>query len=159
MLSTGNQLRAARSLVGMDQGTLAQSAGVNINTVSSMEKKGGENLTSALDKVRSIMSVLEAEGVEFLNHGEPGVRIRSWFRVGDRVKYRLRERELNHHQITEAQVGIVAAVEQAPIRMGPLPMIQVRFGEFVTPWESPAQFDFAWRIGDRDKAPRQGRWR
>ena len=76
MLTTGNQLRAARALVNMDQGTLADRAGVNINTISAMEKKGAAMLTSGLDKIRAVMTVLEAEGVEFLNHGSPGVRLR-----------------------------------------------------------------------------------
>lgn len=75
MLTTGNQLRAARALADMDQGTLAKRAGVNINTISAMEKRGGHGLTSGLDKIRAVMKVLEAEGVEFLNHGHPGVRL------------------------------------------------------------------------------------
>jgi transcriptional regulator with XRE-family HTH domain len=77
MLTTGNQLRAARALADMDQGTLAKRAGVNINTISAMEKRGAEGLTSGLDKIRSVMQVLEAEGIEFLNHGSPGVRLRN----------------------------------------------------------------------------------
>ncbi|MBZ9693954.1 hypothetical protein [Mesorhizobium sp. CO1-1-9] len=77
MLTTGNQLRAARALADMDQGTLAKRAGVNINTISAMEKRGAQGLTSGLDKIRSVMSVLEAEGIEFLNHGSPGVRLRT----------------------------------------------------------------------------------
>ena len=76
MLTTGNQLRAARSLVDMDQSTLADRAGLNINTIGSMEKRGSEMLTSGLDKIRAVMTVLEAEGVEFLNHGQPGVRLK-----------------------------------------------------------------------------------
>ncbi|TIV72737.1 MAG: hypothetical protein E5V89_03810 [Mesorhizobium sp.] len=76
MLTTGNQLRAARALADMDQGTLAKRAGVNINTISAMEKKGAEGLTSGLDKVRAVMQVLEEAGIEFLNHGRPGVRLR-----------------------------------------------------------------------------------
>jgi transcriptional regulator with XRE-family HTH domain len=76
MLTTGNQLRAARALVDMDQGTLAERAGININTVSSMEKQGSAILTSGLDKLKVVMDVLEAAGVEFLNHNEPGVRLR-----------------------------------------------------------------------------------
>lgn len=75
MLTTGNQLRAARALADMDQGTLAKRAGININTISAMEKRGGHGLTSGLDKIRSVMKVLEDEGVEFLNHGHPGVRL------------------------------------------------------------------------------------
>lgn len=77
MLTTGNQLRAARALADMDQGTLAKRAGLNINTISAMEKRGAEGLTSGLDKIRSVMQVLEAEGIEFLNHGSPGVRLRA----------------------------------------------------------------------------------
>ncbi|RUV11782.1 MULTISPECIES: hypothetical protein [unclassified Mesorhizobium] len=61
----------------MDQGTLAKRAGININTVSAMEKKGAEGLTSGLDKVCAVMTVLEAEGIEFLNHGSPGVRLKA----------------------------------------------------------------------------------
>lgn len=76
MLTTGNQLRAARALVGMGQAELAQRARVNINTIVAMEKKGPSTLTSGLDKIRSVMVALEAEGVEFLNHGSPGVRLR-----------------------------------------------------------------------------------
>jgi len=76
MLTTGNQLRAARALVDMDQTTLATRAGVNINTISAMEKRGASGLTSGLDKIQSVMKVLESEGVEFLNHGQPGVRLR-----------------------------------------------------------------------------------
>ncbi|MBN9079692.1 MAG: hypothetical protein BGN87_18565 [Rhizobiales bacterium 65-79] len=76
MLTTGNQLRAARALVDMDQGTLAERAAVNINTISSMEKRGANMLTSGLDKITAVMRALEAAGVEFLNHGHPGVRLR-----------------------------------------------------------------------------------
>ncbi|QAY95090.1 hypothetical protein CWB41_04570 [Methylovirgula ligni] len=77
MLTTGNQLRAARALAGIDQGELAKRAGVNINTVSAMEKRGAEILTSGLDTIKSVMTALEAAGIEFLNHGQPGVRLRS----------------------------------------------------------------------------------
>lgn len=76
MLTTGNQLRAARALVDMDQGTLAERAGVNINTIGAMEKRGAQMLTSGLDKVSAVMKALEDAGVEFLNHGNPGVRLR-----------------------------------------------------------------------------------
>lgn len=75
MLTTGNQLKAARALAGLDQGELAARAGVNINTIGAMEKKGSAVLTSGLDKIQAVMKALEAEGIEFLNHGKPGVRL------------------------------------------------------------------------------------
>jgi transcriptional regulator with XRE-family HTH domain len=76
VLTTGNQLKAARALAGLDQGELAQRAGVNINTISAMEKRGAEILTSGLDKIKAVMDALDAAGVEFLNHGQPGVRMK-----------------------------------------------------------------------------------
>ena len=76
MLTTGHQLKAARALCGMDQGTLATSSGLHVNTISAMEKRGAKTLTSGLDRIHAVMKALEAEGVEFLNHGQPGVRLR-----------------------------------------------------------------------------------
>lgn len=75
MLTTGNQLKAARALIGMDQGTLAKRSGVNINTISMMESRGPDLLTSGFDKVTAVMVALQDEAVEFLNHGKPGVRL------------------------------------------------------------------------------------
>lgn len=77
MLTTGNQLKAARALAGLDQGELARRAGVNINTIGAMEKRGTEMLTSGLDKITAVMRALEEAGVEFLNHGQPGVRLKA----------------------------------------------------------------------------------
>jgi transcriptional regulator with XRE-family HTH domain len=76
MLTTGNQLKAARALVGLSQGDLAGRARVNINTISSMEKQGAETLTSGLDVVTRVAQALEVLGIEFIDHGEPGVRLR-----------------------------------------------------------------------------------
>ena len=75
MLTTGNQLRAARALVDMPQGTLAAGAGLSTNTISAMEKRGDQPLSSSYETIRAVMNVLEAAGVEFLNHGQPGVRL------------------------------------------------------------------------------------
>lgn len=76
MLTTGNQLKAARALAGLDQKALAEAADVSPNTISAMEKRGSETLTSGLDTITAIMKALEAAGVELLNHGRPGVRLR-----------------------------------------------------------------------------------
>lgn len=75
MLTTGNQLRAARSLIAMDQIALASASGVSANTIRLMEAKGAETLTSGLDTIKRVQNALEASGVEFLNHGQPGVRL------------------------------------------------------------------------------------
>jgi DNA-binding XRE family transcriptional regulator len=74
VLTTGNQLRAARGLVDMDQITLAKLSGVSANTIRAMEGRKAETLTSGLYTVRAVQAALEAAGVEFLNHGRPGAR-------------------------------------------------------------------------------------
>ena len=77
MLSTGNQLRAARALAGMDQAELAERAGVHVNTIRAMEGKGEAMLKSALDVVTRVQAALEAAGIELQNHGRPGVRLKA----------------------------------------------------------------------------------
>ncbi len=76
MLTTGYQLRAARALIGMEQMDLAERSGVNVNTIRKMEGKGAGTLASGLDTIRKVQGALEAAGVEFQNHGRPGVRLR-----------------------------------------------------------------------------------
>ena len=77
MLVTGNQLRAARVLAGMDQAALAKASGVNVNTISSMEMRGREKLRSGVDTVAAIAVALQDAGVEcVLNRSGIGVMLR-----------------------------------------------------------------------------------
>jgi transcriptional regulator with XRE-family HTH domain len=76
MLLTGNHLRAARAIAGLDQAALADLSGVSINTIRNMEAAGAAPIggrSSTRDQVRAS---LEKLGVEFANGGEPGVRLR-----------------------------------------------------------------------------------
>jgi DNA-binding XRE family transcriptional regulator len=78
MLRTGNQLRAARGLVGMSQNDVAERAGVHKNTIAAMEKRGAEELRNPFHIVQQVARALEAAGVIFLDgngHG-PGVVLR-----------------------------------------------------------------------------------
>jgi len=107
MLTTGNQLRAARGLIAMDQTTLAELAGVNINTISAMERRGAETLTSGLDTIRSIMDVLATAGVEFLDSGvklKPGSQM---FRV-HRMPHGIMEGAIKIHAATPYDAAILA---------------------------------------------------
>jgi DNA-binding XRE family transcriptional regulator len=76
MLITGNQLKAARALAGIDQLAVAQAAKVAVNTIRNMESRGPNPITSGAVTLRSVQSALEAAGVEFTNGGQPGVRLR-----------------------------------------------------------------------------------
>jgi transcriptional regulator with XRE-family HTH domain len=75
-LATGNQLRAARALIDMDQETLAKAAGVSANTIRNMEAAKAETIRGNNQTVVSVQAALEAAGIQFLNHGQPGVRLR-----------------------------------------------------------------------------------
>ena len=69
MLTTGNQLRAARALVGINQIKLAALAGVNPNTISAMERRGAQTFKSSFETVCSVAAALESEGCEFSPEG------------------------------------------------------------------------------------------
>jgi hypothetical protein len=76
MLITGNQLKAARALAGVDQLGVAKAAKVAVNTIRNMESRGADPITSGAVTVRNVQSALEAAGVEFTNGDQPGVRLR-----------------------------------------------------------------------------------
>jgi DNA-binding XRE family transcriptional regulator len=69
MLTTGNQLKAARALAGIKQGDLAKAARINVATISAMEGKGAAGLTSGMDTVCAIAQALESCGIELLTDG------------------------------------------------------------------------------------------
>ena len=77
MLITGSQIRAARALAQITQATLAERAGLNVDTIRNMETRGNETLRSSLETVRAVQLALEAAGVEFLNGDSPGVRLKA----------------------------------------------------------------------------------
>jgi len=74
-LTTGNQLKAARALAGIDQKQLADAAGVNVNTIRYMEARASGLITSSAVTIRKVQLALEGLGIEFLNHSHPGVRL------------------------------------------------------------------------------------
>lgn len=75
MLTTGNQLKAARALAGLEQKEVAELAGVNVNTIRNMESSGPNAIAGRALNVQSVQRALEGAGIEFLNHGNPGVRL------------------------------------------------------------------------------------
>jgi len=70
MLTTGNQLKAARALAGLKQAQLAAKAGVDTSTISSMEGKGAKTLgRTGADTIKAVMDALDSAGVEMLDGG------------------------------------------------------------------------------------------
>jgi hypothetical protein len=70
---TPAQCRAARGLVEMDQGTLADGAMVSRSVIIDFEK--GRRVP-VRNNLAAIQRVLEAAGAEFTNGDAPGVRLR-----------------------------------------------------------------------------------
>lgn len=75
ILISGTHIRAARGLLGWTQRDLAKKAKVALGTIRRMEelKAAGNARAETLIKVTT---VLEKAGVEFLDDGRPGVRLR-----------------------------------------------------------------------------------
>lgn len=65
---TGAQLRAARALLGIDQKTLAELAGVSLPTVQRMEASPGV-VRGVVDSLTKIVEALERAGLELIGEG------------------------------------------------------------------------------------------
>ena len=79
---TPAQLRAARALLGIDQRTLAERAGVSLPTIQRMEVAGDGYVRGMADSLIKVVEALEREGVELIREGMTsatggrGVRLR-----------------------------------------------------------------------------------
>ena len=67
-MMTGAQLRAARALLGVDQKTLAEMAGVSVPTVQRMEASGG-TVRGVIESLTRIVEALDRAGVELIGEG------------------------------------------------------------------------------------------
>src|ERR1022692_5302620 len=91
---TAPQLRAARALLGIDQSTLAQRAGLSVPTIQRMETSGGL-IRGNVDSLTKVVQALEDMGVELLGEGSVST-------VGGRG-VRLRDREVRMAQMSAQQ--------------------------------------------------------
>jgi transcriptional regulator with XRE-family HTH domain len=65
---TATQLKAARTLVGMDQRALAEASGVSLPTIQRMEASEG-TVRGVIESLMKVMAALEAAGVQFISEG------------------------------------------------------------------------------------------
>jgi transcriptional regulator with XRE-family HTH domain len=68
------QWRAARALIGWSQTVLAERIGVSVLTIKRMES-GADNVSD--DVRKRAREALEKAGIDFINSGQPGVRLRA----------------------------------------------------------------------------------
>ncbi len=69
------QIRAARGLLGWTQDRLATAAGLPVESVKRMEEPDGAQ-RSAPQELAAAAHALRMAGVEFINGGAPGVRLK-----------------------------------------------------------------------------------
>ena len=75
------QLRAARALLGIDQRTLAQLAGVSLPTIQRMEASEG-TVRGVVDTLMKVIEALDTAGIELIGNEQPsqargrGVRLK-----------------------------------------------------------------------------------
>lgn len=67
-MMTAAQLRAARALLGIDQKTLAEMAGVSVPTIQRMEASQG-NVRGVIDSLSKVVDALNAAGVDLIGEG------------------------------------------------------------------------------------------
>lgn len=78
---TANQMRAARALLGIDQKTLAEMAGVSVPTIQRMEASEGD-VRGIVDSLMKVVNALDRAGIELIGEharsdsGGRGVRFR-----------------------------------------------------------------------------------
>ena len=79
---TAGQLRAARALIGLDQKSLADAAGVSVQTIQRME--ASDNLVrGVVESLTKVIDALERLGIELINDaaissiGGRGVRLKA----------------------------------------------------------------------------------
>ena len=78
---TAAQLRAARALLGMDQKTLAEEAGVSLATIQRMESSDG-NVRGVVDTLTKVVEALDRAGIDLIGDyarsetGGRGVRLK-----------------------------------------------------------------------------------
>jgi len=79
---TSAQVRAARALLGIDQKTLAELAGLSVPTIQRMETGPG-NVRGVVDSLTRVVEALDRAGVELIGEGAKsagrgrGVRLKS----------------------------------------------------------------------------------
>jgi len=80
-MMTAAQMRAARALLGIDQRTLAELAGVSVPTIQRMEASSG-NVRGVVGSLTKVVEALEVAGVVLIGENSPspaggrGVRLK-----------------------------------------------------------------------------------
>jgi transcriptional regulator with XRE-family HTH domain len=81
---TAGQMRAARALLGIDQKTLAEMAGVSVPTIQRMEASQG-NVRGVVDTLSKVVTALDRAGIELIGEQAPSTATGRGVRLKDPV--------------------------------------------------------------------------
>ena len=73
---TSEQVRAARAMLRWEQATLAEKAGVSVETIKRLERLDGPLTAGRHATITAIEKAFAKAGVEFTNGEAPGGRLR-----------------------------------------------------------------------------------
>ncbi|AGK59001.1 XRE family transcriptional regulator [Hyphomicrobium denitrificans 1NES1] len=65
-------MRAARALLGIDQQTLAERAGVSLPTIQRMEASEGD-VRGVVDTLMKVVGAFDAAGIELISESTPSI--------------------------------------------------------------------------------------
>jgi transcriptional regulator with XRE-family HTH domain len=75
IIISGRHVRAARGLLGWTQADLCKKAKIALGTIRKMEASD-DSVRVQTETLGRVVGAFEKAGVEFLNDGEPGVKMR-----------------------------------------------------------------------------------
>lgn len=79
---SAKQIKAARVFLDWDQRELAKQSGLSLPTIQRMERDDIGPGRSSAENVDKLTKALIAAGIEILNDGAPGVRLRTEIKAG-----------------------------------------------------------------------------
>jgi len=98
---TPPQLRAARALLGIDQRTLAELAGVSLPTIQRMEASDGY-VRGVVDTLTKVVAALERAGIELISENNVSAQGGRGVRLRDSATPAMRPTALRHQPETSS---------------------------------------------------------
>jgi transcriptional regulator with XRE-family HTH domain len=103
---TGEQLRAARAMLRLDQGQLADEADISVETLKRFEAAEGE-IKGRLDNIQTVERVLQAHGIVFIESRLDGDDDQ---KSGRGVKFAEDRTKLLRHMVANRVRGLALAI-------------------------------------------------
>lgn len=116
MTITAEQMRAARAMLRIEQGALAESAGVSIETIKRFEAMKGP-IKGRDDTIEAIAAVFRSSGLEFI--GTAGIRFvepNGWISAAMEMKPNLEhlKREAERHGAADIAKAVSSILKRLP---------------------------------------------